>query len=139
MRITQKPELGQLMTFELSKEKPIHSWFWYKEGYAPEIVDYSLSKVNAKTVLDPFCGVGTTLLACKKAGVESVGVDASPLAVFVSKTKTNDYQKEDLEAALSFLNKKLEPVPEINWGFELFDPRAAFPKRNYNEILSLRQ
>jgi hypothetical protein len=147
MRIEERPELGRLMTFELSKEKPVHGWFWYKEGYAPEMVEYSLKRRPAKTVLDPFCGVGTTLLACKAAGVESAGVDASPLAVFVSKTKCEDYAVEHLEAALAFLKKNPFGGPggrgghggaPLDWQFELFDPRAAFPKRNYNEILALR-
>jgi len=139
MRITQNFELGKYMTFELSKEQPVHGWFWYKEGYAPQIVEYALKEnPGARTILDPFCGVGTTLLAAKRAKIESFGVDASPLAVFVSKTKTDDYEKADLEEALAFISKKPEPAQDIDWGFELFSPRAAFPKRNYNEILSLR-
>ncbi|VVC04890.1 Modification methylase MjaII [Candidatus Bilamarchaeum dharawalense] len=139
MNITNKPELGQYMTFEFSKEKPIHGWFWYKEGFAPEIVEWAIkNENNPKTVLDPFCGVGTTLLSAKNLGLESVGVDASTLAVFVSKTKTDDYDQSDLETVRAFLEKQLPPPPNIRWEFELFDVRAAFPKRNYNEILALR-
>ncbi len=158
MKLEMRPELGRLMTFELSKEKPVHGWFWYKEGYAPEMVEYCLGLKQAKTALDPFCGVGTTLLACKKAGVECAGVDASTLAVFVSKVKCDDYAPDELERALAFLQKNpykagggQKGKPEgstrgpgeyggapLNWQFELFDPRAAFPKRNYNEILALR-
>ncbi len=138
MKLEMRPELGRLMTFELSKEKPVHGWFWYKEGYAPEMVEYCLGLKPAKTALDPFCGVGTTLLACKKAGVECAGVDASTLAVFVSKVKCEDYAPDELWRALAFISKKLEPAPDLRWDFELFDPRAAFPKRNYNEILALR-
>lgn len=140
MKISMRPEIGKFMTFDISKEKPVHGWFWYKEGFAPEIVEYALHDHHnkQKVVLDPFCGVGTSLLAAKKAGLHSIGVDASPLAVFISKTKTDDYDKSDLEAALVFLTKKLDPAPETDWQFELFDTRAAFPKRNYNEILALR-
>jgi len=144
MKITQKPELGQYMTFELSKEKPIHGWFWYKEGYAPEFVWYAiddLMKTRGKrpeSILDPFCGVGTTLLAAKEMAIQSAGVDASPLAVFVSKAKTQDYGQDELEDALAFLQKRLAPAPKTDWQFELFSPRAAFPKRNYGDILSLR-
>jgi len=139
------------MTFELSKALPVHSWFWYKEGYAPQLVEYSIERfvqnrkletVNRKPalILDPFCGVGTTLLAAKQKGIASIGIDASPLAVFVSKTKTQNYEKSDLESALAFLTKKIKPAPgSLRWDFELFDARAAFPKRNYNEILALRE
>jgi DNA modification methylase len=138
MKIIQKPELGPYMTFEFSKEKPVHGWFWYKEGYAPELVEYCIRDSGATSVLDPFCGVGTTLLACKHSGVSSLGIDASPLAVFVSKAKTDDYDESHLQAAEEFLYKKLQPAPNLEWQFELFPVRAAFPKRNYGEILQLR-
>ncbi len=143
MKINDNPALGRYMTFDLSKEKPIHGWFWYKEGFAPELVRWAIDDYRARTamepkdVLDPFCGVGTTLLSAKEASLQSAGVDASPLAVFVSKVKTQDYEAGELEAALAFLDKRLTPV-EADWQFELFSPRAAFPKRNYNEILALR-
>lgn len=133
------------MTFELSKKKPVHGWFWYKEGFAPEIVDHAIGNSRPNTILDPFCGVGTALLAAKQKGMDSVGVDASPLAVFISKTKTDDYSREDIEAVKAFLARKLEPKElsraaehPINWEFELFKPRAAFPKRNYGQILAIR-
>lgn len=148
MRTSNRPELGPLMTFEQSKGLPVHGWFWYKEGFAPGIADYAIHREpetgnrEPKTILDPFCGVGTTLLAAKKNNIASIGVDASPLAVFVSKTKTNDYEKSDTEAVRAFLekikNKTKDTDFDFGWEFELFDPRAAFPKRNYNEIIFLR-
>ena len=48
-------------------------------------------------VLDPFLGSGTTLLACKELGVDGVGVDVAPLAVFVSQVKIADYDVEELK------------------------------------------
>ncbi len=143
----QEPALGRYMTFELSKEKPVHGWFWYKEGYAPELVEWALGDFEARagrgadSVLDPFCGVGTTLLCAKERGIASAGVDASTLAAFVSRAKTDDYDSSDIEAALAFLNKKLDygSAQGLNWQFELFSTKAAFPKRNHAEILALRE
>jgi SAM-dependent methyltransferase len=143
IRISERPDLGRYMTFELSKEKPVHNWFWYKEGFAPELVRWAIDDYRERAgslptaLLDPFCGVGTSLLSAKEAHLQSAGVDASPLAVFVSKAKTQDYEAGELEACLAFLNKRLVPV-EADWQFELFSPRAAFPKRNHGEILSIR-
>ncbi|MBI5228277.1 hypothetical protein HY988_06820 [Candidatus Micrarchaeota archaeon] len=148
MRISNNFELGKLMTFELSKEIPIHNWFWYKEGYAPGIVDYAIhdSQMSApKTILDPFCGVGTTLLAAKSKKIDSIGIDASSLASFISRTKTNDYAPEHLQLLEAFLTKMSnlrelgdDVLRKVPWEFELFDPRAAFPRRNYNDLLTLR-
>jgi site-specific DNA-methyltransferase (cytosine-N4-specific) len=38
-------------------------------------------------ILDPFCGSGTTLVESAIHGVESVGIDINPLAIFISTTK----------------------------------------------------
>ena len=49
-----------------------------------------LSKLGAtedSTVLDPFCGTGTTLVECKKLGIRSVGIEAHPMPHFAAKVK----------------------------------------------------
>jgi SAM-dependent methyltransferase len=144
MKIENDPSLGSLMTFELSKKEPIHRWFWYKEGYSPHLIEqiFRTEKFDGQgLVYDPFCGVGTTLLASKDSGFESAGIDASPLAVFVSRTKTDDYSDSDIAEVEEFLKtmhgRKTES--SIRWDFELFPPRAAFPRRNLSDMLSLRQ
>jgi hypothetical protein len=42
---------------------------------------------NSAIVMDPFCGRGTTLFASRKLGLTSRGVDSSPVAVAIAKTK----------------------------------------------------
>ncbi len=39
-------------------------------------------------IFDPFCGSGTTLVEAQNAGLASIGVDANPLAVRISRAKT---------------------------------------------------
>ena len=71
---------------------PIHNWYRFVLSYPPHLVRYFLNQFRLSkdaTVLDPFCGTGTTLVECKKQGIESVGFEALPLSHFVSKTKTN--------------------------------------------------
>lgn len=144
IKISESLSLGPFMTFETSKLKPIHRWFYYKEGYSPEIVEYALNRDkigHGGMLLDPFCGAGTSLLVAKEKEIDSLGVDASELAVFVSKTKCANYEKKDIEEASRFLKtlfaKRFEPG--IKWNFELFSPSAAFPKRNLNDILFIRE
>ena len=48
-----------------------------------------LSLDHKSVVLDPFCGTGTTLLECKTLGIPSVGIDANPVCVMVSRAKTD--------------------------------------------------
>ena len=65
-------------------------------------------------ILDPFVGSGTTLLAAKELGIDSVGVDAAPLAVFVSQVKTADYDLERLEDAARWLFSQSFKRPDLS-------------------------
>ena len=42
---------------------------------------------RSHTVLDPFCGTGTTLVECKKLGISSVGLESNPMGSFASSVK----------------------------------------------------
>lgn len=144
MKLHEELWLAPYMTFQPSKQRPIHRWFYYKEGYSPELVEYCLKKEAAEKnepseLFDPFCGVGTSLLVAKERGIHSCGIDASELAVFVSRVKCADYSKDDVEAARNFLSKKFKIQSSLNWDFELFSPRAAFPRRNLEQILAIRE
>jgi DNA modification methylase len=53
------------------------------------------------TVLDPFCGTGTTNVECKKMNIASLGLEANPMAFFASQVKT-DWDVSILDAKESF-------------------------------------
>ncbi|MFH0973351.1 MAG: DNA methyltransferase [Candidatus Micrarchaeota archaeon] len=137
--------LAPFFTFQDSKAKAFYNWFYYKEAFAPEFVEYALRRFAAKPnarVLDPFCGVGTTLLAAKELGFASAGVDASPLCVLASRVKTRDYDdvlKESVAAAFKKICKAKFEFPKEEWRFELFGPRRALPRGSYDEALHLRK
>ncbi|MDD5023241.1 MAG: hypothetical protein PHU63_03670, partial [Candidatus ainarchaeum sp.] len=142
-KLTNISELGEYFTFTPSKNKPIYNWFFYKEAFSPEIVEYFFKKfeITNSFVVDPFCGVGTTLLCSKSHNISSYGCDASPLAVFVSKVKTEEYTKEDIDE-LSALSKKIGQTPlqnELKWTPELFNPSKIFPNSSLNFILRARE
>lgn len=88
-------------------------------------------------VLDPFVGSGTTPLTCMELGLNGVGVDASPLAVFVSLAKTRIYDPDTLKA-------DLRTCLEVETGRPTLDGMSrvvlrAFPRRNLEELLSLKE
>jgi hypothetical protein len=55
-------------------------------------LDFPLSQLklypDARRVLDPFCGRGTTLYAARLAGRQAVGIDINPVAVAIARAKT---------------------------------------------------
>jgi DNA modification methylase len=113
--IEYRPEWGALATFIPNKKAPIYNWFYYKEGFSKELVDKFIELFNiesGQTVFDPFCGSGTTLLACRQLGINSIGYDVLPISVFASTVKTRNYDKEELRAAALelFKNKFEKPI-----------------------------
>ena len=138
-RIEERYDLGRLVTFLPNKRLPVYNWFYFKEGFSRDFVMLMADWFGIKRgdwVLDPFCGCGTTPLACKELGVNSMGIDVSPLMLFVSRVKVRDYDLERLrEDASSLFSKKFRPV-EANYGKLI---KRAFPKHALQDLAFLME
>lgn len=117
--LVKKPEYIELVTFKENKKKQIYNWFYYKEGFSPELVINLLEKFEIKkgsNILDPFCGTGNTLLACKENGYNALGFDILPLSVFISNTKLQgNYNIEKLYEAIRQITKVKFGKPKTKW------------------------
>lgn len=74
------------------EDRPVNEWYRFVLSYPPHLVKnyiarFELDKKSA--VLDPFCGTGTTLVACKKQGIKSFGIEANPVVKFAASVKTD--------------------------------------------------
>jgi len=72
------------------EDRAVHDWYRFVLSFPSHLVrDYlGVFGVDSRqTVLDPFCGTGTTLVECKKLGIPSVGIERNPMAGFASRTK----------------------------------------------------
>ena len=88
-----------------------HDWYRFVLSFPPHLVRQYLRKFEvdeAATILDPFCGTGTTLVECKKLGMESVGIEAHPLTHFASSVKVD--WSPDPEELLEHANEVAEAV-----------------------------
>lgn len=67
-----------------------HSLHPYPAKFPPQLPNTILSKygVKGQTVLDPFCGSGTTLVEARLLGFNSIGVDVNGLSSLLSKVKS---------------------------------------------------
>jgi hypothetical protein len=86
-------------------------------------------------VLDPFCGRGTTNFAARLLGMPSIGVDSSPVAAALAKSKlANSTPAQVVASARAILNNK-QGQCEIPAGkfWEL-----AYHQKNLHEICLLR-
>ena len=107
VEIKKKQEFQNLVNFSDFEKHPIHRWFRYREGYSIELVK-KLVDGNQTRILDPFCVSGTTLVASKELGVDSIGLDINPLATFISQTKIFDYKKSDIDSLKDEINYVLD-------------------------------
>ena len=84
-------------------DTPIHGWYRFVLSYPPHLVRRYIDRfglTRRQQLFDPFCGTGTTLVEAKKRGIPSVGCDAHPFAVLVSRVKTNWSLDADLLSSL---------------------------------------
>jgi hypothetical protein len=79
--------------FADNKQRPIHRWVPWIAGFSSEFVRDAFSRYLPKNraqtaiVLDPFCGVGTTLIEALRAGHDAVGFEINPYAALAARAK----------------------------------------------------
>jgi hypothetical protein len=74
------------------RDRAFHDWYRFVLSFPPHLVrDYcdGFGLTGAHTVLDPFCGTGTTLVEAKKNGIAAVGLEANRFAHFASTVKVD--------------------------------------------------
>jgi SAM-dependent methyltransferase len=92
--------------FRDNKSLPIHRWVPWIAGYSAVFVDDVLSAYvpagKTALVLDPFCGVGTTLLQAVLRGHQAIGFDLNPYPVLATRAKLGaaTLNLADLDATL---------------------------------------
>ena len=81
----------------------IHS---YPARFIPQIPCRAITRWSNSedTILDPFCGCGTTLLEAALLGRNSVGVDNNPVATLISRAKTRKYHPKEIRTLTGFVN-----------------------------------
>jgi hypothetical protein len=76
---------------------PVHRWFRFKESFSADLLAEVLKGLSIGKefrLLDPFCGVGTTLVASQEMAaygfrIESVGIERNPFIGFAAQAKVN--------------------------------------------------
>jgi hypothetical protein len=89
---TQEPvrRSNTASTFADNLSLPIHRWFRYSAGFSATWARQLIEQEKAKgrcTLLDPFAGSGTSIIEGEGAGVPSIGLEAHPFVVRISRAK----------------------------------------------------
>src|SRR5713101_6875689 len=89
--------------------EPFHRFHSYCARFPSEIVEAALKKYTkpGESVLDPFCGSGTTLVACLAHGRTAVGADIDILAGLLTEVKCNPRTRKEYDAWREGFAKRL--------------------------------
>ncbi|MBN1579108.1 MAG: site-specific DNA-methyltransferase [Anaerolineae bacterium] len=77
--------------FASNKTLPVHRWVPWIAGFSSMFVQGAMSRYlnNYGTVLDPFSGVGTTLVEAVLQGHNAIGFEINPYAALACRAKLN--------------------------------------------------
>jgi DNA modification methylase len=96
-------------SFTTNKSLPIHRWVPWIAGFASHFVREVLETFLDKpgTVLDPFAGVGTTLVEATLGGHQAIGFEINPYAALACRAKACAYRisVEALHAEITRLRR----------------------------------
>lgn len=122
-------------TYKFNAKTGRHGWLRLTPAYSLKIVEeLVVGHADARKVLDPFCGTGTTALCAAYHGHEATTTDINPFLVWLARAKTAHYSPKDIAATRDACQRALdivarcavEPVPtpaiyniERWWGSEV--------------------
>jgi DNA modification methylase len=86
------------LSFKGNLKHTRYGWLRLTPAYSVHLVAQMLDIDESDlTVLDPFCGIGTTALVCAEQGLECDTTDINPFLLWLARAKTRSYSLEDIE------------------------------------------
>lgn len=128
-----------------------HSFHEYKGRFYPQLAKSFMNYAGIQkgdTVLDPFCGSGTTLVESYLFGANAVGVDINPIAFLLAKAKIGSLslkQKDfkviknafnDLEKTSKWKSKSIDDYKEK---LDIDYLKNWFPESNLKRIITIQE
>ena len=96
------------LTFKGNRQRGRHGWLRLTPAYSVALVEELVAGCGpTDRVLDPFCGSGTTALACAERGVTGHTVDINPFLIWLANAKCAVYREPEVEAAVGVLERAL--------------------------------
>lgn len=86
------------LTFRGNLKSTRYGWLRLTPAYSVHLVSDVLSSYEPDnlTVLDPFCGTGTTALVCAERGIACDTTDINPFLIWLTKAKTARYSSAEI-------------------------------------------
>ena len=127
-----------------------HSLHEYKGRFYPQLAKSLFNYAGLKqgdTVLDPFCGSGTTLLESLLFGINATGIDINPVAFMIARAKIQSVLLNVEE--LSMIDDRLKEIKDksglndvdteqLHHSLDIDYLKKWFPIINLNNIISIQ-
>jgi hypothetical protein len=99
--VQKRAVLSPAVTFRGNVRSTRHGWLRLTPAYSVQLVRELLERRSRPDlpVLDPFCGTGTTLVACAEQGIACRTVDINPFLRWLAEAKSRPYSAADLVKA----------------------------------------
>lgn len=139
--LCERLDLGNYVSYTGNKQVPVLRLYRYKEAFAYPFVQEMLRNLSLSEkdfILDPFCGLGTTVFTAGLHRIPSWGVDKLPVAVFVASTLPLLLKMEpgQLREAFEQLQASVESQSPAPVADDVAIMKVAFPPEN---LLLLRR
>ena len=125
---------------------PVHRWYRYSAGFSADWVRYLLrqrirgSKTDC-TVLDPFAGIATTLVACNMENIKSLGFETHPFIFRMAETKLGLCHSSTtaLTGLFSRFVNDIKKHPRVNYETDAPLLEKCYTKASLNELLTMKR
>ena len=96
-------------TFASNMKLPVHGWFRFSAGFSAQWVGDTIKRqtgVDDLVMLDPFVGVGTSVIAAEEMGVTSYGLEAQPFVARIAQAKLHWNTDVSKPTKVSWISKR---------------------------------
>jgi site-specific DNA-methyltransferase (adenine-specific) len=140
--IEEKSFLSDLISPRRDSNRPVFNWHAFKHSYSLELVNHLIADFKLSSgqwVLDPFCGGGTTLLACKQAGINCHGFDILPFSVLLTNVKTRNYNLRKIKNEYKRIETARRNKKNTHCLPDIPIAQKAFSIQTRKELLRIKQ
>ncbi len=93
-----------------------HDWYLMPEAYSEPLVVDAIERLGitpGETILDPFSGTGTTVLAAVLRGINGIGLEVNPFLCFAARVKLDwEVDLAAFRASLAHILEQARPLLE---------------------------
>lgn len=132
---------SDLVNFSTAKNQPYQRWVRYREGYSTilvkELINRSQIDPMRMFVADPMMGSGSTLVAAKTIGYDTLGIDVNPYCEMITNLKLASPADNELLELKKLIEERPWNCTTIREGD---NPPLSdyFPAKNLVEVLKIR-